>query len=183
MTINRLTRWMTALAVTGIFITGLALAAAPQEEPEGRGFFGPRMMGHRGMQGGGGFMHGRMLRQLDLTDEQQTKLREFMKSHFEKTKLERDALMNARKELRLAISKAVEAGEVMNKGDIESLGAAVALAEADLAVVQSLLQKDFLDDLTSHLNLTTEQLDELEELRAETKTFRERRFQRRKDLR
>jgi hypothetical protein len=106
-----------------------------------------------------------------------------MKSHFEKTKPERDALMNARKELRLAISQAVEAGEVMNKGDIEGLGAAVAVAEADLAVAQSVLQKDFLGDLTSYLNLTTEQQDKLEELRAETETFRGRRFQRRKDLR
>jgi Spy/CpxP family protein refolding chaperone len=181
MTISRMTRWTAALAVAGILITGLALAAA-QEEPQGSGYFGPRMMGPRGMPVGGGLMHGRMLRQLDLTDEQQEKLREFMKSHFEKTMPERDALMNARKELHQAINTAVEAGEVMNKGDIESLGAAAAVAEADLAVAQSIIQKDFLADLASTLNLTTEQQEKLEELRAEGDTFRGRRPPRRKNL-
>jgi Spy/CpxP family protein refolding chaperone len=166
MKISRLTPWTAALAVAGILLAGLAFTAVAQEEPE-RGFFGPRMMGPPGMHGGGEFVPRRMLRQLDLTDEQLNQLRELRKTHFEQTQTEREALMKAREAFHEAVQNGVEA-------DIRQAAQTMAQAEADLAIARLGFRDEFLQILTP------EQQEKLKELQAEMKTFREKRLERRK---
>jgi protein CpxP len=170
MTTGRLARWMITLAMSAIFVAGgaqWALSSAVQEDPErGPGFFGPRMRG----QGRGGFMHFRMARQLGLTEEQKTQLRELRKQHFDQTQVEREAHMKARKAFREAVEKNDEAL-------IRDAARIMADAEADLALARRGHREELLQILTPA------QQQKMEELRSEMEAFRKERIERRKEFR
>jgi Spy/CpxP family protein refolding chaperone len=165
MSFSRLARTATALAVAGILIaSGAALA---QEEPD---HWGPPPPGMRGPRGGDDFMPFRMLRQLDLTDEQFTALRKLRETHFEQTEVEREALMEARK----AFQEAVQAGDPTAIRDAAHVAAD---AEADLAIARLGFRDEFLQILTP------EQQQKLKEQQAKMEAFRKERLERRKETR
>jgi Spy/CpxP family protein refolding chaperone len=162
MTIKKLTRTVTALAVAGMFIAGGTAFA--QEETGRRGMRGPGM---RGPRGGDDFMHFRMLRQLELTEDQRTALRNLRETHFQQTEVEREALMEARK----AFKEAVEVGDETAIRDAANL---MAGAEADMAIARIGFRDEFLQVLT------TEQQQKMKELQADMEAFRKERLERRK---
>ena len=165
MTISRLARAVTALAVAGMLIA--SGAAFAQKGSESRGFRGPGM---RGPRGGDDFMQFRMLRQLDLTDDQRTALRSVRETHFEQTEVEREALMNARKTFHAAVQTADETA-------IRDAAGVMAGAEADLAIAQIGFRDEFLQILTP------QQQEKMKELQADMEAFRAERLERRKELR
>ncbi len=155
------TRWVTAIVVVATLVVLGAPMALPGFAPEeGPGWppFGQRDRGFRGPDGPG-FLHGRMLRQLDLSDDQLTQLRGLRDSHFDQTKIERDKLREARIVFQAAI-KALEEGHGDTK-TIRSAARAMADTQAELAIVSSGFRTEFLDILTA------EQIDKMKELRAE----------------
>jgi len=166
-----------AVAMVGAFlILGAQVAISQtQEQKEQRGF----RPGMRGRQGG--FMHMRMLRALNLSEDQQEQVREFQRDQFEKTKEERDALADAQHEYQ----EAVAALETVNDGDGQSKvrKAAKKLADkqAALSIASAGQRTEFLDYLNSILD--PEQWEELQKLRTEMEQFRNGRFERRKEQR
>jgi hypothetical protein len=121
----------------------------------------------------------RMLREMDLTDEQRSELRtrtrDLMKDHFEQTKDVREALTAARKDLREAIRDAAENGMTLSPEIAATLGGAVAQAESDLAVARSAHREVFENELANILG------KDVEELRSELKAFREERIKQRQE--
>lgn len=180
---TRPARWVAATAVAGAFLIAVAqpaFAGALQEEEQGPGFYGRRMHGRPGFLGGpggpgGGFMHWRMLRQLNLTEEQKEQLRTLRKAHIEKTEKEHEALIEAGRKFHEAV-RALEEGS----GTEEAVYAAsetLAEAQAALAVARSGLRAEFM------AVLTPEQQKKLDELRTEMEAFRRQRFERRNERR
>lgn len=172
-----LARWAVALGVVGAFVIGgahLALPNALQQDEQGPGLFGPRVQGRTGFRGGpgGGFMYWRMLRQLNLTEEQKTQLQALRKAHFEKTEDKHGALMSAREQFDEAV-RALEEGSG-SEDAVYTASQALAEAQAALAVARAGFGAELM------AVLTPEQQKKLEELRSEMETFRRQRFERRR---
>jgi Spy/CpxP family protein refolding chaperone len=172
MTIKRMTRWTTAMTVAGAFVIGGAsLAMSQQDEPQGRrprpGMRGPGMPGPDGRD----FMQWRMMRRLDLTEEQRTQIQELRKAHFEQTKGERDKLQEAQRSFHDA-ARALEDG-VGSEDGIYAAAEELARAQAALAIARA-HQKAAMMEI-----LTEAQQEKLKELRAEMEEYRKERMERR----
>ena len=172
------------MAVVGAFLTvGAHLAVSQTQEQEEWTGFRPGMHARQAFPGGpaGGFMHFRMLRRLNLTEEQMALVKAFQQDQFEKTKEERMAFMDARD----AYQKAVEALENVN-GDNEQYllieaSEELAKTQAAFAIASAGQRTEFLNYLDSTLD--DEQRSEFIKLRAEMEQFRNGRFERRKERR
>ena len=176
MTMKRMTRWATVMTVTGAFmIGGASLAMSQQEEPQGRrprpGLRGPGMQGPDGRD----FMQWRMMRQLDLTEDQRTQIQELRKAHFEQTKGERDKLEEAQKSFHEA-ARALEDG-VGSEDGIYAAAEELARAQAALAIARS-HQKTAMIEI-----LTEDQQAKLKELRDEMEAYRKERMEQRSQRR
>lgn len=176
-------RWFTVAATTGAFLLGSAYlmlpAVAAQEEPEAPGWVEPGGQGRglRGPEGRGrrpdGFMHWRMMRQLELTDEQENMLQELRKAHHAETEVERRAVRDAAETFHEAV-RALEKGE---GSEDEIYMASQALAELRAALaIKTAAQRAAMRDI-----LTPAQQKKLEALRAEMETYREERMEKRKE--
>ena len=176
-------RWFTVAAITGAFLLGSAYLMLPtvaaQEEPEAPGWVGPggQGPGFRGPEGRGrrpdGFMHWRMMRALELTDEQENMLQELRKAHRGQTEGEREAVRNATETFHEAV-RALEKGE---GSEDEIYMASQALAELRAALaVKTAAQRAAMRDI-----LTPAQQKKLEEFRAEREAFRKERMEQRKE--
>ena len=172
-----------ALAIVGSFLPLGSHMALSQTETEDDRAFRPPMRGGRAFMGRsqGGFMHMRMLRSLNLTEDQQNQVREFQRDQFEKTKEEREALMKAQKDYQ----KAVEDLETFNGTEAQSTlrkaAQGMANKQATLAIASAGQRTEFLDFLNSILD--PDQWEEFQKLRTEMEQFRNGRFERRKEQR
>jgi Spy/CpxP family protein refolding chaperone len=115
----------TALSLA-VFLPGLV--AAQWGHGHGRGPHGPH--GPGGFEGG--FMLGRMVGELDLTEEQREAFHDLMIAHHEERKGDIEALQTAR----LALMEQTVA-DVLDEGAIRAASADVASVEADLAVARA----------------------------------------------
>jgi protein CpxP len=115
------------------------------------------------------FMQWRMMRQLDLTEEQQTQIRELRKAHFEQTKQEREKLTEAQKSFQDA-ARALEDGEG-SEDRIYEAAQVLAEAQAALAVARSHHR------ITMMEILTEEQQEKMKTLRAELEEYRKERME------
>ena len=145
-----------ALTVTA----ALAVGAYSTVEGQGRGrggFNGPPPMGRGGPMGGGGRMGGPLgeLRALDLSEAQQTQVRELMDQQREATRPIHEKAMAARKALRDTID-----ADTVDEAAIRQRSAEVAAIDADLAVAEARLRQAVWQLLTG------EQQQKLRELRA-----------------
>ena len=173
----------TVAAVAATLLLGSAYltlpAVAAQEETEEPAWQGPggRGPGLRGPEGRGrrpgGFMHWRMMRELELTDEQQNMLQELRKAHRAETEVERGAVRNAAEKFHEAV-RALEKGEG-SEDEIYMASQALAELRAELAV-KTAAQRGAMRDI-----LTPAQQKKLEELRTEMEAFREERMEKRKE--
>ena len=122
-----------------------------QEGPGGQR--GPEMM-RGGMQGMGIL---RMLRGLDLTEEQQAKVKEIVTTSKEKIKAAREAVQTANQNLRAAVDEGKDAST------LRQLAAAVGASMGDQAVLRA--------SMTSSIKsvLTSEQLAKFEEVKTKMK--------------
>ncbi len=176
---NRL--FATATVVT--FLTLGSQAAIAQTDKDDDAGFRPQMRGGQAFMGGpqGRFMPMRMLRTLDLTEDQRNHVREFQQEQFEKTKEEREALMEAQNDYQ----KAVDALETVNGPEAQSKLRKAAKGMADkqaaLAIASAGQRTEFLDFLNSVLD--ADQWEELQKLRAEMEPFRDGRSGRGKEQR
>jgi Spy/CpxP family protein refolding chaperone len=167
---KKINRWFVATAITGSVMIGgayLVMPAAAAQEATDDSSMRDRKS-RRGRRGKASeFERWRMMRELDLTEEQQEMFKELRKTQLEQTKDEREALRSAEKQFREAI-KSFENGDV---GDDVVYLTSVMLAEAkaEMAIARSGNRSAFLEILTP------EQQQKLEELRAEMKAFREER--------
>ena len=175
--------WITVAAITGAFLLGSAYLMLPtvaaQEELEGRrwmrpggegpGFMGPEGRGRRP----GGFMHWRMMRQLELTDEQVNMLQELRLAHRAQTEVERDSVRNAAETFHEVV-RALEKGEG-SEDEVYIASQALAELRAELAVKTAAQRSAILDILTPA------QQEKLEELRTEMEAFRQERIEQRKE--
>jgi protein CpxP len=174
---KKINRWFASIAILGSMIIGVAYllmpAVAAQEVPHG-----PPALEKDGVRGrvgpASGFERWRMMRQLDLTEEQKEQIKELRKAQFEQTRDEREAFRSAEKQFREAV-KAFENGEV---GDDLVYLTSVMLAEAraDVAIARSGNRSAFLEILTP------DQQQRLEELRTEMREFHTERRERRKEF-
>jgi Spy/CpxP family protein refolding chaperone len=163
------TRWITAVMVaTTLVVLGapMALQGFVQEADPYGPPFGTRGRGFRG-PGGPGFMHGRMLRQLDLSDDQIDQLKALRESHYNQTKIERDKIRKDQEVFQNATT-ALEEGHG-TAGAVRNAAAAMAAAQAELAIVSSGFRREFLSILTD------EQIEKMKELRAEAEMRRKER--------
>jgi Spy/CpxP family protein refolding chaperone len=172
-----------AMAMAGTFLILGAQAAISQTETEKEPDFRPRMRGGQPFMRGpqGGFMHMRMLRALNLAEDQRQQIWEFQSEHFEETKEEREALLEAQEHYQMA----VEALEAVNDGDGRSKlrKAAMKLADkqAALAIASAGHKTEFLDFLNSILD--PDQWEEFQKIRTEMEQLRKERTERRKERR
>ena len=172
-----------AAATVVTFLTLGAQAAISQTDKDDDAGFRPGMRGGPAFMGGpqGRFMHMRMLRALDLTEDQRNQVREFQQEQFEKTKEEREALMEAQKDYQ----EAVEALETFNGPEAQSKLRKAAKGMADkqaaLAIASAGQRTEFLDFLNSILD--ADQWEEFQKLRVEMEQFRDGRTGRRKEQR
>jgi protein CpxP len=170
-------RWFIAAALLGVAIISggylMMPAVSAQEAPNG-----PPIWEKDGVRGRGGresgFERWHMMRELDLTEQQQEQLEELKKTQYEQTKDEREALRSAEKQFREAV-KSFENGDV---GDDVVYLTSVMLAEAkaEMAIARSGNRSAFLEILTP------EQQQKLVELRTEMREFRAERRERRKEF-
>jgi len=132
-------------------------------EPQGRliGPAGPGMLGRGG--GPGGYpMPLRILRQLDLTDEQVEAINEVLKANKEKAETSRKAIVEATKVVREAVVKGDEAGireAATNLG--KAIGNGAVLKASIIASVKKVLtdeQRKELEELTAKLKERAENL-------------------------
>jgi len=174
---------LTVAAIAATLLLGSAYltlpAVAAQEETEELAWRGPggRGPGLRGPEGRGrrpgGFMHWRMMRELDLTDEQQNMLQELRKAHRAETEVERGAVRNAAETFHEAV-RALEKGEG-SEDEIYVASQTLAELRAELAV-KTAAQRSAIRDI-----LTPAQVKKLEELRTEMEAFRQERVEQRKE--
>ena len=120
-------------------------------------------------------MQWRMMRQLDLTEDQQAQIQELRKAHFEQTKAERDKLEEAQKSFHTA-ARALEDG-VGSEDGIYEAAQAMAEAQAALAIARSHQKKA----MTEILN--EDQQAKLQELRDEMDAYRKERMEQRSQRR
>jgi Spy/CpxP family protein refolding chaperone len=175
--------WITVTAIAGTLLLGSAYLMLPnvaaQEEMEEPAWQGPgdRGPGFRGPEGRGrrpgGFMHWRMMRQLELTEEQQNMLQELRQAHRAATEVERGAIRDAAETFHKAV-RALETGEG-SEDEVYIASQALAELKAELAV-KTAAQRAEVRNI-----LTPEQQQKLEEFRAEMKVFREERMEQRKE--
>ncbi len=173
----------TVAAIAATLLLGSAYlmspAVAAQEETEEPAWRGPggRGPGLRGPEGRGrrpgGFMHWRMMRELDLTDEQQNMLQELRRAHRAETEVERGAVRNAAETFHEAV-RALEKGEG-SEDAIYMASQTLAELRAELAV-KTAAQRSAIRDI-----LTPAQQKKLEELRTEMEAFRKERMEQRKE--
>lgn len=175
--------WITVAAIAGTLLLGSAYLMLPtvaaQEEIEEPAWQGPgdRGPGFRGPEGRGrrpgGFMHWRMMRQLELTEEQQNMFQELRKAHRAATEVERGAVRDAAEAYHEAVRK-LENGDG-SEDEVYMTSQALAELKAELAVKTATQRAEMRNILTA------EQQQKLEELRAEMKAFREERMEQRKE--
>lgn len=183
MKLKRKGNWIAVAAIAGTLLLGSTYLMLPtvaaQEETEEPAWQGPgeRGPGFRGPEGRGrrpgGFMYWRMMRELELTEEQKNMLQELRKAHRAATEVERGAVRDASE----TFHKAVRALENGSGSEDEVYMASQALAElkAELAVKTAIQRSEM------RAILTPEQQKKMEELRAEMKEFREERMEQRKE--
>jgi periplasmic protein CpxP/Spy len=120
--------------------------------PEGRGRFGgPGGPGPLGV-------FGPMLRQLNLTDDQQQRLRSIAESHRDEMR----ALADRNRPAHEALQQAITSGTV-DEGTIRARSAEVAAGDADMAILQARIYADAVQVLTP------DQQAQLKKLQAEMK--------------
>ena len=143
----------------------LTIAAAPifaAQQQGGRGQGGPGGQGGQGgPEGGRGQGQGvpmlRMLKALNLTDEQQTKVDAIVESSKDASQAAREALQSANKALREAVDNESDAGT------LRQLAAAVGVAMGDQAVARVQVMSQI------KAILTTEQLAKYAEIKEKMK--------------
>jgi Spy/CpxP family protein refolding chaperone len=118
-------------------------------------------------------MHWRMMRQLELTDEQENMLQELRQAHRAETEVERGAVRNAAEKFHEAV-RALEKGEG-SEDEVYMTSQALAELRAALAV-KTAAQRGAIRDI-----LTPAQQKKLEALRAEMEAYREERMEKRKE--
>jgi hypothetical protein len=160
-----------------------APTAISQTDKDDDAGFRARMPGGQAFMAGppGRFVHMRMLRALDLTEDQRNQVREFQSEQLDRTKEEREALMDAQKDFQ----KAVEALETFNgteaQSELRKAAKVMADKQAALAIASAGQRTEFLDFLNSILD--ADQWEELQRLRTKMEQFRNGRFERRKKQR
>lgn len=174
------------LFAVALVVAALAFAAptaiSQTDKDDDAGFRARMPRGQAFMAGPPGrFVHMRMLRALDLTEDQRQQIWEFQSEQFKKTKDEREAFTKAQDDYQMA----VEVLETVNDGEGRSKlrKAAMKLADkqAALAIASAGQKTEFLDFLNSILD--PDQWEELQKIRTEMEQFRnERRKERRQDL-
>ena len=145
-----------------VFVPGLV--AAQRSHGYGHGPHGPH--GPDGF--GGGFMLGRLVGELDLTEDQQEAFHELMATHHEERQGDIEALRSAR----LALMEEVMAPE-LDEAAIRAASADVAAIEADLNVARAGFMQQVRGILTPEQwekaqQLFAEHLEKLEERQAES---------------
>lgn len=154
------TTWMFRTAAAVAVIGAVAIGGYAIAEGQGRGRgpgFGPPPIEGRGPMGRGRFggpLGG--LRDLSLTEAQQTQVREIMEQRREEMKPLHEKLAAAHQALRDAVD-----ADTIDEGAIRQRSAEVAAVEADLAVAQAHLHHAVLQ------LLTPEQQQKLKERRAQ----------------
>lgn len=172
-----------ATAMVAAFFALGAQAAMSQTESEKEGFR-PRMREGRPFMRGprGGFMHMRMLRTLNLTEDQQEQIREFQHVQFETTKEEREAFTKAQEDYQMAVEALENVNDADGRSKLRKAAMKLADKQAALAIASAGQRTELLDFLNSILD--PDQWEEFQKIRTEMEQFRnERRKQRRQDLR
>jgi Spy/CpxP family protein refolding chaperone len=146
------------VALTGAIGVGLSAQMGPRQSmgdmqgPGGPGG-GPGMMG--GGPGGPFGMFGRGLRELDLTDTQREQVRGIAEAH----KNDFQAIGDRMKVAREALHEAVTSGTA-DEGAIRAKAAAVAVVEADAAVLQAKVHAEVFAVLTPEQQQKAKELRE-----------------------
>jgi Spy/CpxP family protein refolding chaperone len=162
------TKWVFRTTAAVALVGAIAAAAYTTVDGQGRrgaGGFGPPPVGGRGPMGGGRF-GGPLgeLRAVDLTEAQQTQVRQLMDQHREATQAVREKAMAAHEALRTAIE-----ADTIDEALIRQRSAEAAAIDADLAVSQAHLRQSILQLLTD------EQRQKLREARSRIEERRQHR--------
>lgn len=140
------------LAITMlVLVTAISLGAQRRGSAQGGdfGMHGPRAFGPHGHFAGPMFQFRHMLRKLDLSEEQRTRIRGLFEAHRESLSGTREAL----RENRLQLLEATDPGTIQ------------ALADQQGELMSTMIESAAFLRLDVRAELTPEQLDKLEEFR------------------
>lgn len=142
MTKNNKVRRITAYALVLIGVAVAAVAVMEARQPFGPR--GPRMGQGRGPGGMGPFMEmGRGLRGLEVSDAQRDQIRALMQGHQAEFEALRERAFTAHRALQAAIT-----AETVNEATIRQASAAVAVVDADEAVLRARVHAEIFQVLT-----------------------------------
>ncbi len=136
-------RWAGAAAIlagVAVAVAGsVTIARAAGEGPMGEGFGK-----HHGRMGFGRMMHRRVLRHLDLTDEQRAQIKEVLRAQREGMREQRQSVEERRRALHEAIRSGAEEWELRDKAS--DLGVATGDLAVTRAAVHSQMQAILTDE-------------------------------------